>query len=254
MPNIPEGHIENMHPVYKRLRTMFGMVDFSEELVRRGRAGYYGLITYLDEKIGRFIDVLEETSQLENTVIVHTSDHGEMNGEHGMWRKSNMYEASSRVPLQIAWPGNLPQGLRISQNVSLVDLVATIIEWGNASSDIAPLDGNSLLPLINGDTESWKNEAFCEYLAHGVVRPVSMLKKGDYKLNISLGDPPELFNIAEDPNEFNDLSESSEHREILNTMRNRLLEIWENPEELERQVLKSQSERRFITAASGGRL
>ena len=123
--------------------------------------------------------------------------------------KSNMYEASSRVPLQIVWPGHIPGGLRVAQNVSLVDLVATIIEAAGASMDIAPLDGDSLLPLINGETETWKDEAFCEYLAHGVIHPVGMLKKGDYKLNMSPGDPLELFNIAEDPNEFNDLSESS---------------------------------------------
>ena len=182
------------------MRLMFGLVDFPEELVRRARAGYYGLITYLDEKIGRLIDALEETGQLENTIIVHTSDHGEMNGEHGMWRKSNMYEASSRVPLQIVWNGHLPGGLRIAQNVSLRSISSPpLIEMSGASKEIAPLDGDSLLPLIRGETETWKDEAFCEYLAHGVLRPVAMLKKGDYKLNISLGDAPELFNITEDP-------------------------------------------------------
>ena len=253
MPEIPEGHLENMHPVYKRMRLMFGLVDFPEELVRRARAGYYGLITYLDEKIGRLIDALEETGQLENTIIVHTSDHGEMNGEHGMWRKSNMYEASSRVPLQIVWNGHLPGGLRIAQNVSLVDLVATLIEMSGASKEIAPLDGDSLLPLIRGETETWKDEAFCEYLAHGVLRPVAMLKKGDYKLNIGLGDAPELFNIAEDPGEFNDLSESAQHREIRDTMRERLLEIWGDPEAIEQRVRQSQRERRFIATAGDRR-
>lgn len=248
MPEIPEGHLENMHPVYKRLRTMFGLVDFPEHLVRRGRAGYYGLITYLDEKIGRLIDALEETGQRDNTIIIHTSDHGEMNGEHGMWRKSNMYEASARVPLQIVWPGQIPGGLRVPQNVSLVDLVATILDMSGASKEIAPLDGDSLLPLIAGDAETWKDEAFCEYLAHGVLRPVAMLKQGDYKLNLSLGDAPELFNIAEDPGEFNDLSESAEHREIRDAMRARLLEIWGDPEAIEQRVRQSQRERHFIAA------
>ena len=248
MPEIPEGHLENMHPVYKRLRTMFGLVDFPERLVRRARAGYYGLITYLDKKIGRLIDALEETGQRDNTIIIHTSDHGEMNGEHGMWRKSNMYEASARVPLQIVWPGQIPGGLRVPQNVSLVDLVATILDMSGASKEIAPLDGDSLLPLIAGDAETWKDEAFCEYLAHGVLRPVGMLKQGDYKLNLSLGDAPELFNIAEDPGEFNDLSESAEHREIRDAMRARLLEIWGDPEAIEQRVRQSQRERHFIAA------
>lgn len=248
MPEIPEGHLENMHPVYKRLRAMFGLVDFPERLVRRARAGYYGLITYLDEKIGRLIDALEETGQRDNTIIIHTSDHGEMNGEHGMWRKSNMYEASARVPLQIVWPGQIPGGLRVPQNVSLVDLVATILDMSGASKEIAPLDGDSLLPLIAGDAETWKDEAFCEYLAHGVLRPVAMLKQGDYKLNLSLGDAPELFNIAEDPGEFNDLSESAEHREIRDAMRARLLEIWGDPEAIEQRVRQSQRERHFIAS------
>ena len=70
---------------------------------------------------------------------------------------------------------------------------------------------------------------------------------------MSPGDPLELFNIAEDPNEFNDLSESAQHREIRDALRERLLEIWGDPAEIEQQVLKSQRERRFITAASGGR-
>ncbi|MCZ6634025.1 MAG: sulfatase-like hydrolase/transferase, partial [bacterium] len=84
LPEIPPGHLENQHPVYKRMRRMFGLADYPEDLIRKGRAGYYGLITYLDKKIGRFIDALEETGQLENTIIVHTSDHGEMNGEYAL--------------------------------------------------------------------------------------------------------------------------------------------------------------------------
>ena len=81
---------------------MFGCLDFPEELVRRARAGYYGLITYLDEKIGRLLQTLRETNQEENTIVIYCSDHGEMNGEHGMWRKSSFYEASVRVPLQLS--------------------------------------------------------------------------------------------------------------------------------------------------------
>ena len=113
---------------------MFGGVDFPEEQVRRARAGYYGLITYLDEKIGRLLAALEETGQRDNTLIVHFSDHGEMNGEHGMWRKSSMYEASAKVPLQMVYPGQIPAGRRVDEVVSLVDLVATIVEVADAPS------------------------------------------------------------------------------------------------------------------------
>ncbi len=107
---------------------MFGCVEFPEDLVRRARAGYNGLITYLDEKIGTLLQTLDETGQLENTVVIYTSDHGEMNGEHGMWRKSNFYEASSRVPLQVMFPDKLSAGKRIDDVVSLVDLTATLVD------------------------------------------------------------------------------------------------------------------------------
>jgi choline-sulfatase len=227
---------------------MFGAADFPESEVRRARAAYYGLITYLDEKIGRLLQVLEETGQRENTVIVHFSDHGEMNGEHGMWRKSSMYEASSRVPLQISWLGQIAGGQRIGEVVSLVDLVATITDLAAAPS-VAPLDGDSLVGLMQGQREGWKDEAFCEYLAHGVQRPTAMLRRGRYKLNYSLGDRSELYDIESDPNEFNDLAESVEHAPVLAQLQERLLAAWD-PVAIEEQVLQSQRERLLIERAA----
>ncbi len=250
LPKIPPGHLENQHPVYKRMRSMFGCIDFPEELVRRGRAGYYGLITYLDEKIGRLLDVLEETDQVDNTIIIYTSDHGEMNGEHGMWRKSNFYEASVRVPLQIAWPGHLPTEGRINEVVSLVDLIATVVEVAGASP-AALLDGESLLPLMRGEAESWKDEAFSEYLAHGVARPMGMLRRGKYKFNYSLGDSPELYNVQEDADEFHSLAADSAYQSVLEELQARLFSHWD-PVKLERRVRQSQKERLLIDAATGG--
>ena len=159
LPDIPEGHLENQHPVYQRMRRMFGCVDFPEELVRRARAGYYGLITYLDEKIGNLLQTLEETNQLENTVVIYTSDHGEMNGEHGMWRKSNFYEASVRVPLQIMLPDRISARRQIDEVVSLVDLTATLVDIAGGDS-IAQLDGDSLIPLFQDHTDDWKGLCF----------------------------------------------------------------------------------------------
>ncbi|MCZ6677494.1 MAG: sulfatase-like hydrolase/transferase [Candidatus Poribacteria bacterium] len=250
LPEIPSGHLENQHPVYKRMRSMFGCIDFPETLVRRGRAGYYGLITYLDEKIGRLLDALEETDQLNNTVVVYTSDHGEMNGEHGMWRKSNFYEASARIPLQIAWPGHLPAGRRIDEVVSLVDVTATLLDIAGAPQ-ITPLDGDSLVPLMQGDAEDWKDEAFSEYLAHGVARPMAMLRRGRYKFNYSLGDPPELYDLQNDSNEFHNLAEDASHQAICEDLQARLLSHW-NPVAIEGQVRQSQKERLLMEAATDG--
>ena len=250
LPRIPPNHLQNLHPVYQRMRRMFGMIDFPEEQTRRARAGYYGLISYLDDKIGRLLEVLEETGQRENTVVIYTSDHGEMAGEHGMWRKSNFYEQSSRIPMVISWPGQLPRGHRIAEVVSLVDLVATMIDLTGASC-ISPLDGDSLFSLAKGEERNWKDEGFCEYLAHGVARPMAMLRRGRFKLNYSLGDPPELYDLQADPGEFEDLGRSAAHSGIREELREHLLSHWD-PADLERRVRRSQEERILIRAAETG--
>jgi len=249
-PNVPPGHLENQHPVYQRMRTMFGLIDYPEEELRRARAGYYALVTYLDDKIGRLLAALEETGQADNTVVIYISDHGEMAGEHGMWRKSNFYEQSARIPMILSWPGELPQGRRVPQVVSLVDLIATVVEMADAST-IAPLDGDSLLELARGDAASWKDEAFCEYLAHGVIRPMAMLRRGRFKLNYSLDDPVELYDLETDPGEFNDLARDPDYADVREDLRADLLARW-NPVELERTVRQSQEERLLIREATSG--
>ena len=248
LPEIPPGHLEALHPVYRRLRRMFGLADFPEELVRRARAGYYGLISYLDDKLGQLLDVLEASAQLENTVVIHLSDHGEMNGEHGLWRKSNFYEASARVPLQIAWPGQLPAGARVAQVVSLVDVAATMLELAGVEP-AAPLDGDSMLALMQGRDDDWKDEAFAEYCGHGVVAPMAMLRRGRHKFNFSLGDPPELYDLQADPGEFINLAGRPEHARIEGQLQADLLARWD-PQDVDRRVRRSQRERIMLEAVT----
>jgi choline-sulfatase len=252
LPSIPPGHLERQHPVYQRMRTMYGMIDFEEDLVRRGRAGYYGLITYLDDKIGELLAALEEQGLDGDTLVVYVSDHGEMAGEHGMWRKSNFYEHSSRIPLILRWPGHLPQGRRVPEVVSLVDLVATLVDAAGAPVP-GPLAGESLLALARGDLEegAWKDEAFAAYLAHGVAGPMAMLRRGRYKLNVSLGDPPELYDVEADPEELHDLAPDPAHQEVLDDLLARMRRRWD-PVSLDLQVRQSQRERQFIHAAETG--
>ena len=250
LPNIPQGHLENQHPVYKRMRRMFGCVEFPVDLVRRARAGYYGLITYLDEKVGTLLQTLDETDQLGNTVVIYTSDHGEMNGEHGMWRKSNFYEASSRVPLQIMFPDKLSAGKRIDEIVSLVDLTATLVDIAGGRHR-EQFDGDTLIPLIQGTKTDWKDYAFSEYLAHGVERPMAMLRKGKYKYNYSLGDAPELYDISEDPEEFHNLANEPKYQAICRDLETQLLAEW-NPIEIEKQVRESQKARILIEKVTKG--
>ena len=200
-------------------------------------------VTSLDERLGRLLDALDETGLRERTAVVYTSDHGELLGEHGMWYKSSFYEQSVRIPLIISWPGNLPRR-RVKEVVSLVDLTATIVELAGAPR-LDWMDGDSLLSLAKGESRGWKNEAISEYYASGVTRPMGMIRRGRFKLNHSLGDRTELYDLQDDPGEFNDLGEQSAYEGIRETLAARLLSQL-NPTRLDGQVRQSQSERRLI--------
>ena len=201
-----------------------------------------------DEKIGRLLDALGESGQADNTLVIHFSDHGDMNGEHGMWRKSNFYDASARVPLQMVWPGHIPEGMRVGEVVSLVDMVASFLEASGAP-DVAPLDGHSLLGPLRGEG-AFRDEAFSEYLAHGVQGPMAMLRQGRYKFNYSLGDRPELYDMESDGGEFCDLAADSSYAHIVEEMQTALLAQWD-PVAIDRQVRQSQRERLLIERAHG---
>ena len=119
-----------------------------------------------------------------------------------MWRKSNFYEASARVPMQVVWPGRVEgwtSGFRRWSPWSILQPPSATIAGDGCD---LPLDGDSLLPLLTDGDPGWKDEAFSEYLAHGNDRPNAMLRRGPYKLNYSWGDPLTFFDIAADPGEF----------------------------------------------------
>lgn len=248
MPDIPAGHLDQQHPVYGRMRSMFGIDDVNESQVRRARAAYYALITYLDDKIGRLLDALEETGQADNTVVVYTADHGEMLGEHGLWRKSTFYEHSARVPLIVRWPGVIPPGGRVPEAVSLIDLTATLIDLAGAEPT-RPIEGSSLLGLMSGSDPAWRDEAVSEYLAHGIEAPMAMLRRGRFKLNYIHGEPPELYDLEADLGEMHDLSASPDHQSVVQEMTAALLARWD-ADRFNTVVRASQRDRILIRRAT----
>src|ERR687897_1308489 len=162
----------------------------------------------------------------------------------------HFYEHAARVPLALRWPGMLPAGRRVPEVVSLVDLVATIIDAAGAPTT-DHLDGDSLLPLARGEAADWKDEAFAEYLGHGVARPMAMLRRGRYKLNSSLGDPVELYDLHDDPGELHDLAADPAHHDAVDDLQCRFLARWD-PVAIERRVRQSQRDRLLIRAVTTG--
>ena len=225
-----------------------------EGLVRNARHAYYGMISYIDDKVGRILSTLRSVSLDENTVVIFLSDHGEMMGERGMWFKSTFFEWSARVPLIVRWP-RVFKPRRVSSVVSLIDLMPTLLDLGSAgirTTPVEPLDGNSLVRLLeNGADAQWPDKAISEYTADGVCAPCRMIRKGSYKYIYIHGHPPQLYDTANDPRELENLSGAGRTASIERELREALLANWD-PDEITRQVIHSQQQRLYIQKLTAG--
>jgi choline-sulfatase len=197
------------HPATQHLRLMDGMLDMTdrsnESALRRVAAGYFGLITHMDEQVGEVMKAAEDMGLLANTRIAYTSDHGELFGAQGLFGKKSLYEASVGVPLLLCGPG-VPQGKVSRQIVSHVDLFPTVVEAAGAmlTEDDHDLHGVSLWAAANGSDAT--RSGFAEYHAQASKAAAYMLREGAMKLVYHVGMPPQLFNLERDPNELNDLA------------------------------------------------
>jgi len=169
----------------------------TETQIRRARQGYFANISYIDDKIGGLLQVLEDTRQ--EAIVVFLSDHGEMLGERGLWFKMNFYEGSARVPLMIAAPGLGPG--RVETPVSTLDLVPTLCDL--AGVDLGAVrpwtDGESLVPLAQGT--GGRGPVAREYAAEGSIAPMVALVDGRWKYVRCRVDPEQLFDLEGDPGE-----------------------------------------------------
>jgi len=246
LPTLPPDHLNRLHPQSVRLRRWFQSDRFTDEQIARARAAYYGLVTSCDARVGDILDALDAHGLRENTVVVYTADHGELHGEHGLWWKCSFYEASARVPLIVAWPGHIAPGTRHGTVTSLIDVVRTMIDL--AEADASELDGQSLSALLMGMQEDHDGIALAEYEAHGTRTPGRMVRRGRYKLNYYGDEPPELYDLAADPDEFDDLAGRPQYAMIQNQLTALVREGWD-PEEIDERVRESQQRRRIIAAS-----
>jgi choline-sulfatase len=243
----PRG--EGLGECDRSLRAYLGLAGngYDQAQVKRLREAYYGLVTEYDEQVGRILDCLEATGQAENTVVFYFSDHGEMRGEHGIVGKVSLRESSVRVPLLASWPGRFPRGTRLDAPVSLVDLYPTFLEIaGTRLPEVLPLDGRSLLPLIEGrePTGGTERSVFGEFEGEGWNHPRCFLRAGDYKYACYHTSAPELYNVVEDPLELHNLAGSPERADVEKRMRERLPDSWD-PQEIEFEVLRTQARQKL---------
>jgi choline-sulfatase len=253
MPENPPANYE-LHPADVWVNTSHGLdlVNPTRDDVYRSRRGYYAMTSYIDENVGELIRELERLGQLENTIVIFTSDHGDQVGEHGMWHKRTYREWSSRVPLLFAGPDIIRNG-RVAENVSLVDLYPTLIDLAGLEMPevdfVQQLEGHSLAPFLRGERPAnWPNEVVIENNGEGVIKPVRALVEDRYKFVYVHERPDQLFDLAQDPDEWHNVVDNPSYKKIAEQLRSKLLKDWD-PAETERNVLASQRLRIFLKDA-----
>ncbi|MHA7888938.1 choline-sulfatase [Roseicyclus sp.] len=212
--------------------------DITEDDIARSRRAYFANISYLDEKIGALLDVLDRTRQ--EAIVVFVSDHGDMLGERGLWFKMNFYEGSARVPLMIAAPGMAP-GL-VADPVSTIDLCPTLCDLAGVSmEEVMPwTDGETLVPLARGRRR--ESPVAMEYAAEASITPLVALRQGRWKYTNCAADPEQLFDLSADPQERVNLAEDPTHAATLERFRVMAAARWDL-EAFDAQVRESQARR-----------
>lgn len=217
---------------YQRNNAPFDLRFQNPEMVQQMKQVYYGMITQVDEWVGKLLDELDRKGLTENTLILFVSDHGEMMGDHGLNSKMKMYEGSAHIPLIMRLPEKIPAGTKVNTPVSHHDIFATILDY--TGMKIPENDGRSLRNLIDGkaDPVDYAVSVWGQINNGGPF----MVRKGDWKMIVYLqmSDKKQktvsnaLYNLKSDPLEMNNLIGSNpemlKYEKVANDLKSKLKE------------------------------
>jgi len=236
-------------PHSKRLRHGYGAsdIDLDDDTIRNARRAYYGAISDIDNKVAGLLQTLKESGFEDNTIVIFTSDHGDMLGERGMWFKMSFLEHSARVPLIVHAPSRFTPR-RVGAAVSLADIMPTLVDMatdGAGMDYVTPIEGRSLAHHLAG--EAGHDEAIGEYFAEGTDTPIFMLRRGTIKTIYSDKDPLQLFDLANDPDETKNLAQNPGQQSAAQAITEEITRRYDTRALTER-VLESQRRRALLKA------
>lgn len=246
-PHFPfDGYPERLVESYRERELTSFPRDESSHLVHANEASvppedpteiyaqYAAGVTFLDEQLGHLVAELERRGELDDTLIVYTSDHGQMMGHHGLVGKANatlpqnLYRETMEIPMVLHWPQGLPGAGRSDVPFDLLDLFATVLEAAGAEEpggqrERANRPGRSVLPKLADSSQPWRDHQFVEHgTLRAVVGPRYKLLVRHEPLPAGAGD--ELYDLAEDPRETRNLIADERLSSVRENLRSRLEE------------------------------
>ncbi|HDZ21375.1 hypothetical protein LCGC14_0431840 [marine sediment metagenome] len=237
LPNYTPGELDDKPPFQDRdshgaycSPDAFDRDHINDRSHRLIRAAYWAMCDLLDHQVGRILEALDRTGQRDNTIVIYSSDHGEMLGDHGIYLKGPyLYDPAVRVPLIVSMPSAITKNIRSEALVELVDIAPTLM--AAAGLDVHPgMQGRSLWPLLTGraDPAHHRDDIYCECY-NSVVRRrepkayTTMVRTATHKLSAVHGlDCGELYDLQADPAETHNLWNSPAHADIKTAMLKRL--------------------------------
>lgn len=214
----------------KDINCIKGIIN--KKALKRAKAAYYGSITHIDHQIGRFLIALSEYGELNNTIFLFVSDHGDMMGDHNWFRKGIPYEGSSRVPFFIYDPGNLLKGKKgkvFDEVLELRDIMPTLLDFAHISIPNT-VEGLSLKDLIEERDSTWREYIHGEH-SFGEDSNHYIVTKKDKFIWFSQRDEEQYFDLEKDPKELTNRINSEEYKERIDYLRKILIKELDGREE-----------------------
>jgi len=199
---------------------------YSDEQVRGCLAAYYANVSYLDAKVGELLAAVERLGLAERTIILYTSDHGELLFDHGMVQKHCFFEPAVAVPLILANRGLFPAGAVREHVVGLIDLFPTLCDLTGLDRPEG-LEGESILDVVSGAADPAGRETFSEFYSWAV--PERMIRTDRWKYVYTHEDVDQLYDVARDPLERTNLARDPAFADVRRRLRDRVLTDWEMP-------------------------
>ena len=201
--------------------------DLSIRQAKESRRAYYASVTFIDEQIGRILATLKKRGLYDNTLILFFADHGDMLGDHHLWRKTYAYESSANIPMILRWPKSLgmdPQrGKTLTQPVELRDVLPTFLDAAGAPIP-SHLDGRSMLELVRGNTGNWRPYIDLEHSMCYDQDHWTALTDGRFKyIYFAYDGREQLFDLEKDPGEIHNLAGEPASEPVLKDWRSRMV-------------------------------